>query len=87
MFARTESIITRQIEEKDNAAIANVIRRTLEEFGANHPGTVYFDAATDSLYGLFSTTPRSIYYVAELNGDVVGGGGIFPSDWLTGRYL
>jgi putative acetyltransferase len=82
MTLSLEEIIIRTIEEKDNAAVASVIRRTLEEFGANHPGTVYFDAATDSLFQLFRATPRSVYYVAELNGEVVGGGGIFPSDGL-----
>jgi putative acetyltransferase len=82
MSLHLQEITIRTIVEKDNAAIANVIRRTLEEFGANHPGTVYFDAATDSLFQLFRATPRSVYYVAELAGEVVGGGGIFPSDGL-----
>jgi putative acetyltransferase len=77
-----QAITIRTIEAKDNAAIANVIRKTLEEFGANHPGTVYFDAATDALYGLFYDTPGSVYFIAEKDGEVVGGGGIFPSDGL-----
>ena len=82
MSLRLEEIVIRTIEEKDNAAIANVIRRTLEEFGANRPGTVYFDAATDALYQIFQNTKRSVYYVAEAEGKVVGGGGIFPSAGL-----
>jgi putative acetyltransferase len=77
-----DNIIIRMIEERDNAAIANVIRRTLEEFGANHPGTVYYDSSTDALYQLFQQTPRSVYYVAVKDGVVVGGGGIFPSPGL-----
>ena len=77
-----EEIILRTIEEKDNAAIANVIRTTLAEFGANHPGTVYYDEATDFLFQLFNQTPRSIYFIAEKRGKVVGGGGIFPSAGL-----
>ena len=77
-----QEITIRTIEEKDNAAIANVIRRTLEEFGANHPGTVYYDDATDALYSLFQNTNRSIYFIAERNDEVVGGGGIFPSAGL-----
>lgn len=77
-----ENIIVRTIEEKDNAAIARIIRETLEEFGANHPGTVYYDDATDALFELFSQTPRSVYFIAEENGEVVGGGGIFPSPGL-----
>jgi putative acetyltransferase len=77
-----EDITIRIIEEKDNAAIANIIRTTLEEFGANHPGTVYYDDATDALFQLFSQTPGSIYYVAEYRNELVGGGGIFPSPGL-----
>jgi putative acetyltransferase len=77
-----QGITIRTIEAGDNAAIASVIRKTLEEFGANHPGTVYYDASTDALYELFQDTPRSIYFIAEKNGEVVGGGGIFPSPGL-----
>jgi putative acetyltransferase len=76
-----DSIIVRPIEKKDNPALAQVIRSTLEEFGANRPGTVYFDKTTDELYELFqrASTP---YFVAEHNGVVVGGGGIFPTEGL-----
>lgn len=77
-----QGITIRTIEEKDNAVIANVIRKTLEEFGANHPGTVYYDASTDALFQLFRNTPRSIYFIAEKDGEVMGGGGIFPSPGL-----
>jgi putative acetyltransferase len=77
-----EDITIRIIEEKDNAAIANIIRTTLKEFGANHPGTVYYDDTTDALFQLFSQTPGSIYYVAEYGNELVGGGGIFPSPGL-----
>ena len=37
----------RNIEPTDNVAIAAVIRAALTEFGANKPGTVYFDPTTD----------------------------------------
>jgi putative acetyltransferase len=77
-----KQVVIRPIEEKDNAAIAAVIRTTLEEFGANRPGTVYYDDATDALYQLFSQISGSVYYVAEYNEDIVGGGGIFPSPGL-----
>ncbi|HVF82386.1 MAG TPA: GNAT family N-acetyltransferase, partial [Flavisolibacter sp.] len=33
-------------------------------------------------YGLFYDTPGSVYFIAEKDGEVVGGGGIFPSDGL-----
>lgn len=77
-----EAILVRTIQEKDNAAIAAVIRKTLKEFGAARPGTVYYDATTDALAQLFNQTLRSVYFIAEKRGEVMGGGGIFPSDGL-----
>lgn len=76
-----EDIIIRQIEPHDNRPLAVIIRNTLAEFGANHPGTVYYDPTTDALYELFMQ-PRSAYFVAEQNGHIVGGGGIFPTQGL-----
>jgi putative acetyltransferase len=77
-------ISIRTIQPEDNKPLAAIIRQTLEEFGANHPGTVYFDPTTDALHELFSTTPGSIYFVAVKDGVIVGGGGIFPSPGLPG---
>lgn len=77
-----EEISIRTIEKKDNTAIASLIRTTLKEFGANHPGTVYYDEATDHLYELFENARRSVYYVAEYKNEIVGGGGIFPTEGL-----
>ena len=71
----------RPIEPVDNEALAKVIRTALAEFGANKPGTVYFDPTTDALYELFRT-PGSFYYVATIDEVVVGGCGIFPTDNL-----
>lgn len=71
----------RPIEPGDNQQLAKVIRTSLAEFGANKPGTVYFDPTTDALYELFRT-PGSCYYVAVLNEEVVGGCGIFPTENL-----
>lgn len=68
----------RRIDIKDNMALAAVIRAALTEFGANKPGTVYFDPTTDQLFQLFET-PGSIYYVAEQANEIVGGCGIFPT--------
>src|SRR5690349_5078772 len=71
----------RTILPADNPYLSRVIKDTLAEFGANHPGTVYYDATTDALYELFQTK-GSAYFVAELNGGIVGGGGIYPTDGL-----
>ena len=75
-------ILIRPIAPADNTAIAVIIRKSLEEFGANHPGTVYYDSTTDHLFELFSSTPDSRYYVAEKAGQLLGGAGIFPTEGL-----
>ncbi|NBT16073.1 MAG: GNAT family N-acetyltransferase [Chitinophagia bacterium] len=67
------------IAQPDNPAIAKIIRQCLEEFGANKPGTVYYDATTDALYELFTENPLSAYFIARINDKIIGGGGIFPS--------
>ena len=71
----------RDLRKEDNAALAKVVRDTLAEFGANHPNTVYYDPTTDTLFEVFQT-PRSKYFLAELNNKIVGGGGIYPTDGL-----
>lgn len=76
-----DDILIRRIEPADNPTIAAIIRETLKEFGANHPGTVYYDATTDHLFELFQQE-RSAYNIALLNGKIVGGGGIYPTEGL-----
>lgn len=75
------NIEIRYIEPADNQALANIIRRALEEFEANHPGTVYFDDSTDNLSAVF-TEPLSVYHVAYVNGELAGGAGIYPTEGL-----
>lgn len=75
------NINIRPILPSDNAALAVIIRSALKEFGANHPGTVYYDATTDALYELFREQ-GSGYFVALIDGRIVGGGGIFPTEGL-----
>jgi putative acetyltransferase len=71
----------RPIEARDNVALATVIRNTLSEFGTAHPGTVYYDSTTDALFELFQK-PQAVYYVVESGGQVMGGGGIYPTEGL-----
>jgi putative acetyltransferase len=74
-------VIIRNIQPSDNPFLSKIVKETLKEFGANHPGTVYYDATTDALYELFQTKGAA-YFVAELNDEIVGGGGIYPTDGL-----
>ncbi|MEK6548037.1 MAG: GNAT family N-acetyltransferase [Bacteroidota bacterium] len=76
-----DAIVIRPIEPQDNVALAEIIRAALTEFGANKPGTVYFDPTTDALYELFRF-PGSYYFVATLNNKIIGGCGIFPTENL-----
>jgi len=75
------NIVIRRIQPQDNTVLAGIIRNALAEFGANKPGTVYFDPSTDALYELFQT-PGSTYLVATENDQLLGGAGIFPSAGL-----
>ncbi|MEN9599278.1 MAG: hypothetical protein RL596_1597 [Bacteroidota bacterium] len=77
-----EGIQIRPIEPTDNMAMAQIIRTALTEFGANKPGTVFYDDTTDHLFELFQSTPLSAYFVAEKENILVGGAGIFPTDGL-----
>jgi len=71
----------RSIQHSDNPTLAIIVRTTLTEFGANIPGTVYFDPSTDALFELFQT-PKSVYFIAEVEGKIMGGGGIYPTEDL-----
>lgn len=69
------------IQPEDNAAIAQLIREVLTEFGANKPGTVFTDPTTDNLFELFKTD-KSHYFIAKEDGIIVGGCGIYPTHGL-----
>lgn len=77
-----DAVIIRPIQPADNAAIAHIIRTALTEFGANKPGTVFYDDTTDHLFELFASTPKSGYFIAEKDGVIVGGAGYFPTEGL-----
>ena len=76
-----QSLDIRPIQPGDNPILANIVRSSLAEFGANKPGTVYYDDTTDHLYELFQQS-GSVYFVAVLDNVVVGGAGIYPSNGL-----
>ena len=71
----------RNIELKDNKELADLIRTVFREFRIDRPGTVYFDPTTDNLYELFRTQ-GSVYWIAEDNGLMAGGCGIYPTPGL-----
>jgi putative acetyltransferase len=75
------SIVFRNLEQRDNEEIAELIRSVFREFGIARPGTVYFDPTTDDLFSLFMK-PGSVYWIAEENGKITGGCGIFSTPGL-----
>ena len=74
-------VTIRNIRPSDNPFLSKIVKDTLAEFGANHPNTVYYDPTTDTLFEMFQKK-GSVYFVAEMNGEIVGGGGIYPTDGL-----
>jgi len=77
-----QDFIIRPIQPEDNVVIAGIIRASLTEFGANKPGTVFFDESTDHLYELFQSEPLSAYYIAIQANKIIGGAGIYPTTGL-----
>lgn len=68
----------RRIRKTDNPAIAQVIRQVSAEFGLTaDKGYTVADPNLDTLYDTYSQ-PGCAYWVVELNGEVMGGGGIAP---------
>jgi putative acetyltransferase len=74
-------ITLRSLRKSDNKDLAELIRTVFREFKIDRPGTVYFDPTTDDLYTLFQT-PGSVYWIAEVDGKMAGGCGVFPTPGL-----
>ena len=55
----------RPMEVRDNPAVAQLIRASLEEFGLDKPGTVYFDSHLDHLADYYQQQERAAYFVLE----------------------
>ena len=71
----------RPIQESDNPKLSKIIKSVFEEFNAPKEGTVYVDPTTDDLFGLFRAE-RSACFVGEIDGQVMGACGIFPTSGL-----
>lgn len=69
--------IIRKIKPGDNASVARIIRTVMPEFGAGGQGFAIHDREVDDMYSAYSGTKAS-YFVCELEGRVIGGGGVGP---------
>ena len=69
----------RPIEEKDNKTIEQIIKRSLESFALDIPGTAYYDPQLGSLAQFYRQQPNARYWVVVNEEDeVLGGVGIAP---------
>lgn len=76
----------RRIEERDDRAVASIIRKNLEHYHLDIPGTAYFDEKLDSLSSYYNEEGRKrIYYVVIDDGKVSGGVGVAEMDGYPGR--
>lgn len=72
----SNKIEIRLIKREDNVKLALIIRQVLAEFKANLDGTPFTDSKTDAIYETFEAK-NGRYFVALLNGEFVGGAGIY----------
>ena len=69
------SIRIREIQEKDNAQVAEVIRKVLVDLGVPKVGTAYADKALDEMYQNYNV-PKATYFVVVDNNIIIGCCGI-----------
>ena len=71
------NIIIREIKQKDNAQIEAAIRGCFHELNIPLTGTAYEDEETPRMFESYQNE-NDVYFVIELDGKVLGGGGIKP---------
>ncbi len=72
-----QNFLIRPITIADNAAVAQIIRAVMPEFGADGPGFAIHDAEVDHIAEAYSLTGCA-YFVVTLDDRVLGGGGVAP---------
>jgi putative acetyltransferase len=72
-----ELISIRKITERDNTQVRDIIQTVMPEFGASGQGFAIHDREVSEMFTFYSA-PRCVYFVCEINGQIVGGGGIAP---------
>lgn len=72
----------RPITPHDDSRMAFIIRSVMPEFGAEGDGFAINDPEVDWMSRAYNA-PRSAYFVVELEGQVLGGGGIAPLEGAT----
>lgn len=67
--------IIREIRQNDNAGVAKVVRKVLEDLGVPKVGTAYADTALDHMFENYDV-PKATYFVVELAGRIIGCAGV-----------
>ena len=65
----------RKIKKEDNPAVAQLIRAVFDEMNIPKVGTAYEDAYLDLMFEEYSK-PKSVYYVVEKEGKIIGSAGV-----------
>ena len=68
-------MVLRKIEQKDNAAVAEIVRSVMLELGAPKVGTAYADPNLDTMFETYQN-PNAVYFVVEQEEKIIGGAGI-----------
>lgn len=69
----------REIQSDDNKQIANVIRKVFVSDDYPKTGTAFADSQLDFMFETYEE-PKSIYFVVEIDGKIVGGAGVSQLD-------
>lgn len=67
----------RQLEQRDNKPVRDIIRTVMPEFGASGQGFAIHDKEVEDMFAAYSQ-PRCAYFVWEEAGKILGGGGVAP---------
>ncbi|MGF1816259.1 GNAT family N-acetyltransferase, partial [Vibrio splendidus] len=74
----SSGVMVRSLQQQDNTAVANVIRQVSYENGLTEDkGYGVADPTLEDMFNVYNNE-RSQYWVIELDGKVVGGGGFAP---------
>lgn len=71
------NFVIREIKQQDNAALEKIIKAIFPEFNMSLVGTAYEDFETTCMFESYQES-NEIYFVLEVEGIVLGGGGIKP---------
>lgn len=74
-------MIIRKIQRDDNSIVEKIIKKSLEAYGLNIPGTAYFDESLKDLFAYYTERPQANYFVIETDDRVVGGAGYSMYDF------